>query len=87
MSRDSRDQRLQALGACAEHDARPLDGTRGLTESRCELLRVVDLCQVVGRSDRTVRRMVKRGDLPRPMQLSGPLCWSRRAIRAWLERQ
>ena len=81
------DQALQALGASAQDDARPFHRTRGLADGRCERLWVVDLAVLLGVNERTVRRMYQRGDLPRPLAVSGPLCWTRRSIAAWLERE
>lgn len=43
------------------------------------------LAQCLGKCERTVRRMVTRGELPTPFKLGGFRQWRTRDIKRWIE--
>ena len=52
------------------------------------LLRVRDVCQLLGVSDRWVRRHIAAGTFPKAdFRFSVSLRWKRSTIRAWLDSQ
>ena len=59
------------------------------TENTTQLPRYISrnqLMDITGLSSPTLWRLVQRGDLPRPVQLTtGRVAWSEDVIRAWLE--
>lgn len=44
-----------------------------------------ELCQLFGRSRKTLHRMVELGSLPRPLTFGRQSIWERREIEIWLK--
>lgn len=45
------------------------------------------LAEALNCSDRTVRRMIARGELPQPVLVGHRRLWKARSLRAWMDRR
>jgi len=79
--------RLESLAEDLRSQLENLRGTslHGPVDER-ELLTIPELAQVLGMGDRTLRRMRKRRDFPKPVRGPGRLRWRRFQVFQWMEK-
>lgn len=49
------------------------------------LIRIADVRKLVPVSERTLYRMIDRGEFPKPRKLGGLLVWPLSKVREWIE--
>lgn len=54
-------------------------------EEALRLIRIGDVRKLVPVSERTLYRMIERGDFPKPKKRGGVLFWSLAKVKEWIE--